>query len=393
MKIKGINEGFFVLLLLLSTVAFCLVLKAYYSSIFWALLLALLFYPLKTRLRKMLGDKNGLAAIITLLIICLIVFIPLVIVMSSLAYEGSTLYNSLQQNNHALSTSLRTVIQHLPEFAQNFLQQHNLTNVDALQQKISGVAMQGSQTLASSALVIGQGTFSFTVGFVIMLYLLFFFLKDGAYLTGLILNALPLTKYVKHHLFTKLAAVSKATVKGTVVVAIVQGALGGLAFWFLGVEGSVLWGALMAFLSLVPAVGSAIIWLPVAIYFLAAGPLWKGIFLVVFFIVVIGLVDNILRPLLVGKETRMPDYLVLISTLGGMEIFGLNGFVIGPLIAALFIACWNLLSGRDNQQNSDKIDEDFISEGREYELSQAELAKAKELAALAKEREKQNAAQ
>lgn len=128
----------------------------------------------------------------------------------------------------------------------------------------------------------------------------------------------------------------------------------------------------MAFLSLVPAIGSAIIWVPVAIYFLAAGPLWKGIFLVVFFVVVIGLVDNILRPLLVGKETRMPDYLVLIATLGGMELFGINGFVIGPLIAALFIACWNLLSGRDNEENSDQLDAGFIAEGQEEKQNQQE---------------------
>ncbi len=376
MKVKGINEGFFVLLLVLSTLAFCMVLKAYYSSIFWGVILALLFYPLKTRIRKALGDKNGLSAFLTLLIICLIVFIPCVIVMTSLAYEGNELYNNIQQNNQALSSSITTAIQHLPGFAQDFLNRYDLTNVDKLQQKISGVAMQGSRTLASSVLVIGQGTFSFTVGFVIMLYLLFFFLKDGSYLINLMLDSLPLTDYVKHHLFKKLAAVSKATVKGTVVVALVQGALGGIAFWFLGVQGSVLWGALMAFLSLVPAVGSAIIWVPVAIYFLAAGPLWKGIFLVVFFVVVIGLVDNILRPLLVGKETRMPDYLVLIATLGGMELFGINGFVIGPLIAALFIACWNLLSGRDNAQNSDQLDAGFIAEGQEEKQSQQEVTKA-----------------
>ncbi|GAA0492002.1 AI-2E family transporter [Tatumella punctata] len=365
MKVKGINTGFFVLLLVLSTLAFFMVIRPYYSAIFWAVLLALLFYPLKTRIRKWLGDKNGLSALLTLLIICLIVFIPCVIVMTSLAYEGNQLYTSLQQNNQAFSSSVTTAINHLPGSVQTFLNRYDLTNVDKLQQKISALAMEGSHTLANSALVIGQGTFSFTVGFVIMLYLLFFFLKDGAYLIGLLLDALPLSRYMKHHLLKKLSAVSKATVKGTVVVALVQGALGGLAFWFLGVQGSVLWGALMAFLSLVPAIGSAIIWAPVAIYFLAAGPLWKGIFLVVFFVVVIGLVDNILRPLLVGKETRMPDYLVLIATLGGMELFGINGFVIGPLITALFIACWNLFSGRDNAANSDQLDVGFIAEGQQ----------------------------
>lgn len=363
MKLKGINEVFFTLLLLLTTVAFCFVLKAYYSAIFWAVILSVLFYPLKTRLRRALGDKNILASFITLLIICLIVFIPLVVVTTSLAYEGNQLYQNLSQNRGSIVTNVTDIVHHLPQFVQHSLQQYGLTDVNTLQQKVSALAMQGSHTLANSALLIGQSTFSFTVGFGIMLYLLFFLLKDGSYLVGLILNALPLTEYVKHHLLLKFAAVSKATVKGTVVVAIVQGALGGVAFWFLGIEGSILWGALMAFLSIIPAVGSAIIWAPVAIYFLVAGPLWKGLFLVVFFVLIIGLVDNVLRPLLVGKETRMPDYLVLISTLGGMEIFGINGFVIGPLIAALFIACWNLLSGRENKQNAEAIDPNFIAEG------------------------------
>ena len=120
----------------------------------------------------------------------------------------------------------------------------------------------------------------------------------------------------------------------------------------------------MAFLSLIPAVGSAIIWVPAAIYLFATGQLWQGTFIVGFFVIVIGLVDNILRPLLVGKDTRMPDYLILIATLGGMEIYGINGFVIGPLIAALFIACWNLLSGREHAGNTDEIDEEFIEEAK-----------------------------
>lgn len=373
MKLKGINEGFFILLLLLTTLAFCLVLKAYYSAIFWAVILTVLFYPLKTRLRRWLGDRNTLATFITLGIICLIVFIPLVLVTTSLAYEGNQLYQSISQNRGSLAGDITQMIQHLPEFAQRFLERYGLNDVDTLQQKVSGLAMQGSHTLANSALSIGQGTFSLTIGFGIMLYLLFFTLKDGSYLVGLILKAIPLTDHAKHHLLLKFAAVSKATVKGTVVVAIVQGALGGIAFAFLGVEGSVLWGALMAFLSLIPAVGSAIIWAPVALYFLVIGPLWKGIALIIFFVVVIGLVDNVLRPLLVGKETRMPDYLVLISTLGGMELFGINGFVIGPLIAALFIACWNLLSGRENKDNAQAIDPHFIAEGKEE--SAALLAK------------------
>mgnify|MGYP000299639293 CR=1 FL=1 len=132
------------------------------------------------------------------------------------------------------------------------------------------------------------------------------------------------------------------TARHTAAVAVVQGILGGIAFAIVGLDGSVLWGALMAFLSLVPAIGSAIVWVPAAIFLFATHQIWQGLFIVGFFVIVVGLVDNILRPLLVGKDTKMPDYLILISTLGGMELYGINGFVIGPLIAALFIACWNL---------------------------------------------------
>ncbi|CAM5194557.1 Putative PurR-regulated permease PerM OS=Castellaniella defragrans OX=75697 GN=HNR28_000478 PE=3 SV=1 [Castellaniella defragrans] len=113
-------------------------------------------------------------------------------------------------------------------------------------------------------------------------------------------------------------------------------------FAFLGIQGALFWGVLMAFLSLLPAVGASLIWVPVAIYFLVTGAYWQGIVLTVFGVVVIGLIDNLLRPILVGKDTKLPDYVVLISTLGGLSVFGLNGFVIGPLFAALFFACWDL---------------------------------------------------
>ena len=128
------------------------------------------------------------------------------------------------------------------------------------------------------------------------------------------------------------------------MVAASQGLLGGFIFWALGIQGPVLWGVLMAFLSLLPAVGAGLIWVPVAIYFFATGALWQAVTLTAFGVFVIGLVDNILRPVLVGKDTKMPDYVVLISTLGGMALFGLNGFVIGPVIAALFMATWDLFA-------------------------------------------------
>jgi predicted PurR-regulated permease PerM len=145
--------------------------------------------------------------------------------------------------------------------------------------------------------------------------------------------------------------VVRATVKGNVVVAMAQGALGGVLFWFLGIPAPVLWGVLMAFLSLLPAVGAALVWLPVGIYFLVTGSVGKGAFIIAYGVVVIGLVDNVLRPILVGKDTKMPDFVVLFSTLGGMAIFGFNGFVIGPVIAAMFIAIWDIF-GRAHRRRS-----------------------------------------
>ena len=136
-------------------------------------------------------------------------------------------------------------------------------------------------------------------------------------------------------------------------MALVQGALGGLILWLLGIGGPVLWGALMAVLSLLPAVGAAIVWLPVAVYLLATGAVWKGVVLIAYGMLVIGLIDNILRPILVGKDTQMPDYLVLISTLGGIATMGLNGFVIGPVIAALFITLWDFVSASRAERGLD----------------------------------------
>ena len=127
-------------------------------------------------------------------------------------------------------------------------------------------------------------------------------------------------------------------------MAIAQGALGGLAFWFLGVHAPLLWAVLMAFMSLVPAVGAGLVWLPVALYFVATGAIWQGLGLIAYGVLVIGLVDNLLRPFLIGKDTKLPDYVVLISTLGGIKVFGLNGFVIGPLIAAIFMVSWEIFS-------------------------------------------------
>ena len=187
-------------------------------------------------------------------------------------------------------------------------------------------------------------TVDFVVSLFVMLYLLFFLLRDGDALAKRIKDAVPLRADQKHALFGKFATVIRATVKGDILVAVLQGTLGGIIFWVLGIYAPVLWAVVMAFLSLLPAVGTASVWLPVAIYLLATGSVWQGVVLIGYGMLVISLVDNFLRPFLVGRDTKMPDYVVLTSTLGGIAIFGLNGFIIGPVIAAMFIAVWEIFS-------------------------------------------------
>ena len=182
------------------------------------------------------------------------------------------------------------------------------------------------------------------VGFCIAMYLLFFLLKDGEPLARDVRRAIPLDAAKKAVLVKRFTTVMRATVKGNILVAIAQGALGGLAFWVLGVHAPMLWAVVMAFLSLLPAIGAALIWGPVALYLLAIGQIWQGFGLIAFGVFVIGLIDNLLRPVLVGKDTEMSDYVVLVSTVGGLTVVGLNGFVVGPVIAALFMTACALLA-------------------------------------------------
>ena len=147
---------------------------------------------------------------------------------------------------------------------------------------------------------------------------------------------------VSDALIARFAEVVRATVKGNVIIATLQGTIGGVTFWLLGIPGALVWGAIMVFLSLLPAIGAALVWAPWALSLILSGNWLSGGILVFVGVAVIGLVDNLLRPPLVGNASRLPDYVVLVSTLGGLALFGINGFVIGPLIAALFVACWTL---------------------------------------------------
>lgn len=342
------QKKIFLCLLATVTLAFGWIVWPFFGAIFWGSVLAILFTPFYRRLLAVFRGRRNLAAIATLILCLVIVIFPLAFITAALVQEGIGLYQKIQSGEIHFGMYFQQIIHALPQWMVELLDRSGFGDISALQEELSAGVMAGSRFIATQAFSIGQNTFEFIISFGIMLYLLFFLLREGSVLSVQIRNAIPLNLEYKQYLLSKFITVLRATVKGNIVVAAMQGVAGGIIFWILGIQGPLLWGTLMAFLSLLPAIGAALIWAPVAIYFLLSGDIWSGVILVAFGVLVIGMVDNILRPVLVGKDTQMPDYVVLISTLGGMALFGLSGFIIGPVIAAMFIAAWDLFIERSD---------------------------------------------
>ncbi|GGX06141.1 AI-2E family transporter [Pigmentiphaga litoralis] len=347
MNNSSLHYKTFLLILIVVSIAFVWILQPFIGAVFWGTILAIIFAPLNRKLVNKFGKRRNAATLVTLLLVLLIVILPLMLITGSLVQQGSLVYDQIKSGNLNFGAYFQRAFDALPLWVHDIMVRFGLSDIASIQTKLADAAAQGSQLMASKAVSIGQDTFQLLVSFAIMLYLMFFLLRDGPQTARRIRQAIPLSDGHKQHLLQKFTTIARATVKGNIAVALVQGALGGIIFWILGVQAPLLWAVVMAFLSLLPAVGAGLVWGPVAIYFLLTGSIWEGVVLIAFGFLVIGLVDNILRPLLVGKDTRMPDYVVLISTLGGMALFGLSGFVIGPVIAGLFMAAWDLFATED----------------------------------------------
>lgn len=339
---RNLENKTFLLLTILVTLTFAWVLWPFFGAILWSTVLAILFAPLNRRLLRAMPGKTNLAAATTSIIVLLIVVVPLVLVSIALVDEATALFAQVKSGEINFGVYFQTVFDALPEWTKGFMARSGFGDFGAFQDRLTGALTEVSQYLATQVVGIGQSTFAFFISLAMMLYLAFFLIRDGDKLFLRVRKAVPLNHEYKRALFAKFTTVVRATVKGVILVAVLQGVLGGLIFWFLGIHAPLLWGVLMMFLSLLPAIGASVVWVPVSIYFFATGALWQGVVLVLFGALVIGLVDNILRPALVGKDLKMPDYVVLISTLGGIGIWGLNGLVIGPAVAAMFIAVWDI---------------------------------------------------
>jgi predicted PurR-regulated permease PerM len=350
-NLPHLQDKAFLLLVIVVSLAFAWILWPFFGAVLWGTIFAILFAPLYRRLLASTRQRRTPAALATVTIVLLIVILPVMLIGGLLAQEAVSVYTKFQSGELNFARYFQQVLDALPQSVRDLLVRFGLTHLGGIQERLSSGLVQGGQFVATKALDIGQNTFDLIVNLCIVLYLLFFLLRDGDELTKRIRRAIPLHADQQRELFNRFTTVIRATVKGNVVVAIVQGALGGLIFWFLGVHAAVLWAVVMGILSLLPAVGSALIWLPVAIYFLVTGATWQGVVLICFGVLVIGLVDNVLRPILVGKDTKIPDYVILISTLGGIAVFGLNGFVIGPVIAAMFMSVWDIYASSRTQSH------------------------------------------
>ena len=352
---RTIENKAFLFLIVAVSLAFLWIVWPFYGALLWGTVTAILFAPLFRRLTNAMGQRRNLAALITVIIVVTIVILPLTLVGVSLVQEVSGVYRRVQTGELDLVRFFQHILDALPAWATHLLDRFGLVNLGVMQERLSTSLMAGMEFFAGRAFSIGQGTFGFIANLLIMLYLLFFLLRDEAALSTRIKSAIPLRAEQLQALLLKFTVVIRATIKGDLFVALLQGALGGLIFWLLGVGAPLLWAVVMAFVALLPVVGAGLIWGPVAIYFLVTGALWQGLGLIAYGLLAIVVVDNYLRPLLIGKDTKMPNYVVLISTLGGIATFGLNGLVIGPVIAAMFIAAWDIFSVSRLEVRSDDL--------------------------------------
>ena len=336
-----IGQGFFLALLVGLTLAFFVVLKGFFQPIFWAAIIGIVFLPVKHRIEQRLPERPSTSALITLLIILFTVLVPTILLTGAVADQGLQLYQNIQSGEIDPGAIFSTIEQRLPPEVVGLLERLGI-EPETIQDRISQAAVEASGFIAGLALSVGQNIGRFAVMFFIMLYLLFFALRDGESMLGKLVWALPLGDEREKDLFAKFAEVGRATIKGTLVVGLVQGTLGGIMFAILGIQGAVFWGVVMTFLSILPAVGSALVWAPAAIILIVGGSLGKGVALLIFGGLVISIVDNVLRPILVGRDTKMPDWLILVSTLGGLTAFGISGFVIGPIVAGMFLSVWTM---------------------------------------------------
>ena len=320
------------------TIIFLYLLKPLFFPIFWAAVIAGITRPLYFRINDSIKHPT-LSITLFFFFLMLVVMIPLAGLGMMIFDESRELYQLVKPGEKDMNSSLQRIVDALTD---NDFAKLALVNKDLLISK----ATEAVRSLANYLLVhmknITQNTLGLLVQFGIMLYTLFYFIRDGGKLVSMTGKILPIDEEKRIFLFERFIATARSTLKATLVIGGIQGGLGALAFWIAGIKGAFIWGSLMILMSIIPVVGSAIIWIPAGVIMLIIGHTWQGVLILAVGIFLISTVDNLIRPVLIGRDVEMHPLLIFLSTIGGIILFGFSGFVIGPVVTALLIALWDM---------------------------------------------------
>ncbi|MFW6088586.1 MAG: AI-2E family transporter [Gemmatimonadota bacterium] len=331
------------IVLLVLAIAITLLFLAMIRSFVVALLLAAVFSamtrPIYLWLGRKLGARHRTAAVATILLVVLLLILPLGLFLGIVVAQAVSVSEAVGpwiERQLATPHLFDSLMERVPQL--EWLAPYQ----DAIVARAGQIAGSMGTFLVNSVAALTRSTAAFLLDLFIMLYAMFFFLIKGQEILARILYYLPLAPDDEGRMIEKFVSVTRATIKGSLVIGVIQGGLAGLGFAVAGVPASAFWGTVMAVLSIIPAVGSGFVWVPAVIWMFASGQTGAAIGLGLWCLVVVGGVDNFLRPWLVGRDTKMSDLLVLISTLGGLFLFGAVGFILGPIVAALFVTIWDI---------------------------------------------------
>jgi predicted PurR-regulated permease PerM len=336
-QLKNHHILFFILLGAV-TLLFLYLLKPFFFPLFWAVVIAGIFRPLYQRINRRLNSPN-LSTVAVFFIIGLMVILPAGVVGTLVFNESVQFYEKLSPDAKDIDTGFRHII---GSIADNPLAKRLKINRGVLSEKAAEVARSVTNYLFVQLQALTQNTLGMLVKLAIMLYALFFFVRDGDKFLRTAMRISPLGMGREHLLYGRFLTTARSTLKVTLIIGGIQGVLGGIVFLITGIEGALIWGLLMILMAIVPVVGCSIIWAPAGILMLISGHIWEGILILAFGSLVISTVDNVLRPILIGKDVEMHPLLIFLSTLGGIILFGFSGFVIGPIITAMLIAIWEM---------------------------------------------------
>jgi predicted PurR-regulated permease PerM len=342
-RTEDLQQASFLTVLVVVSLLMGVIIYPFAQPLLWAALAAIMFQPLyRYLLRRMRGRRNP-AAGLSLLAIFIVVLVPAGWIASMVIEQAVMLVTSLQQQPIDLAALFDTFYTALPKFAREAVDRSGWADITNVQARLQELLTESSGMIASQAVSIGSGALSFFLSFGVALYVMFFLLRDGERIGRTVLCAMPVERSIADRLAERFLGIVRATIKGTGVVALVQGALGWITLMIAGVPSALLFGVLMTIFALVPVIGAGAVWLPAGLWLLITGETWQGIFVLLVGFFIISSSDNVLRPILVGRDTGIPDWIILITTLGGISLVGFSGIVLGPLVAGLFLASWSIL--------------------------------------------------